>query len=112
MTTDTVLPLAVTDYFTRMDAADTVGIIDLFTPDAVVTDDGRSHHGHHEITRWLDTAASEYTFTSTRLSSHTRGDTVTVTTRLEGDFPGGVVDLRNIFTLTTGGQISNLLITV
>jgi len=112
MTPTNTLPATITDYFTRMDGADKAGIIDLFTPAAVVTDDGRSYRGQDEIARWLGTAASEYTVTTTRLSTESLGDTITVTTRLEGDFPGGVVDLRNIFTLDASGLISSLLITV
>lgn len=112
MTTDTVLPLAINDYFIRMDGADKLAVIDLFTPLAVVTDDGRSYQGHAEITTWLGAAASEYTYTSTRLATQRVGDTVIVTTRLEGNFPGGTVDLRNVFTLDASGLISRLLITV
>ena len=106
------LPTAVAGYFALIDGADKRGIIDLFSPDAVVTDDGRSYRGRGEITRWLGTAASEYTVTSTRLSVESAGGVVTVTTRLEGNFPGGIVDLRNIFTLDAAGLITSLQITV
>ncbi|ANP74472.1 nuclear transport factor 2 family protein [Cryobacterium arcticum] len=112
MTPTTALPAAVTTYFTRMDAAEKRDIIDLFTADAVVTDDGHSYRGRDQIAAWLAAAASEYTVTTTRLSTEVVGETVTVTTRLEGNFPGGLVDLRNIFALDTAGLIESLLITV
>lgn len=112
MTSNTVLPTAVAEYFVLMDSANKRGVVDLFTADAVVTDDGRSYRGRAQITTWLDTAASEYTVTSTRLSAEIAAGTVTVTTRLEGDFPGGVVDLRNIFELDASGLIRSALITV
>lgn len=112
MTILTDLPTAITDYFTLLNAADKRATINVLTPDAVVTDDGKTYRGRDEILRWLSTAASEYTVTTTRLSAESSGDTVTVTTRLEGDFPGGLVDLRNIFTLHDSGLIESMLITV
>jgi hypothetical protein len=108
----TALPTTVAAYFTLMNGADKRGIIDLFTPTAVVTDDGRSYRGRAEISGWLGAAASEYTYTTTRLSVATESGSITVTTRLEGDFPGGIVDLRNIFTLDAAGLIESVLITV
>ena len=108
----TVLPATVAAYFTLMDGGDKRDIIDLFSPTAVVTDDGRSYRGRAEIIGWLGAAASEYTFTSTRLSVAIEGGSLTVTTRLEGDFPGGIVDLRNIFTPDAAGLIESVLITV
>lgn len=112
MAPTTALPAAVTAYFTLIDSADKSGIVDLFTADAVVTDDGRSYRGRDQITAWLDTAASEYTVTTTRLSTEVVGGVVTVTTRLEGNFPGGIVDLRNIFEVDTQGLLTSVLITV
>ena len=112
MTPSTALPAAVTAYFTLMDTTEKRDIVDLFTADAVVTDDGRSYRGRGQIAAWLDTAASEYTVTSTRLSAEVVGGTITVTTRLEGNFPGGIVDLRNIFALDASGLFESLLITV
>jgi ketosteroid isomerase-like protein len=112
MTTLTDLPTAITEYFALLNGADKRATIDVFTPDAVVTDDGKTYRGLVEILDWLGTAASEYTVTTTRLSAESSGDTVTVTTRLEGNFPGGIVDLRNIFTLDGSGLISGVVITV
>ena len=93
------LPTAVTDYFTLMAGADKRATIDVFTPDARVADDGQTYAGRDEILGWLSTAASEYTVTTTRLGAETAGDTVTVSIRLDGNFPGGTVNLRNVFTL-------------
>ena len=112
MTIEIELPAAITAYFARLNDADKRAAINVFSPDAVVTDDGHTYRGREGILRWLGSAASEYSFTSTRLSTRITGATVTVTTRLEGNFPGGIIDLRNIFTLDAAGLITSLLITV
>lgn len=104
------LPTAVTGYFTLMEGADKRATIDVFHPDARVTDDGQTYLGRPEILRWLSGAASEYTVTSTRLGAEAAGDTATVIIRLDGNFPGGTVILRNVFTLSPAGLISTLTI--
>ena len=108
--TDT-LPTTVTDYVAHRDAGEKRLTLGLFAPAAVVTDDGHSYTGRAEILVWLSTAASEYSYTSTRLGTETTTDGVIVTERLEGDFPGGVVDLRSVFRLDTEtGLIESLTI--
>jgi hypothetical protein len=105
------LPTTVTDYFAHRDVAEKNATIELFTPAAVVIDDGHSYTGRAEILAWLSTAASEYSYTSTRLGTETTADGVIVTERLEGDFPGGVVDLRSDFRLDAEtGLIESLTI--
>ncbi|HEY0118957.1 MAG TPA: nuclear transport factor 2 family protein [Cellulomonas sp.] len=110
MDINTHVPSAVREYFTRMDSSDKAQAIDVFTPDARVQDDGHSYRGHAEILGWLTGAASEYTFTSTWLSAQATENTATVVIRLEGSFPGGVVDLRYVFATTPDGRISALSI--
>ena len=89
----TELPTPVTRYLDQP-------AIDQFTDDAVVTDEGRTHVGRDAVAAWLSRSASEYTFTTT-FTGATRDDDdhVAVTQHLEGDFPGGVVDLTYRFTL-------------
>jgi hypothetical protein len=73
-------------------------------------DDGKEFHGTDEIRSWLTTAASEWTFTRTLVSAALVDDeTWLVVNHLEGNFPGGVVDLRYKFTLI-GDLISELVI--
>ncbi|TFD93359.1 nuclear transport factor 2 family protein [Cryobacterium lactosi] len=100
----------VSEYFARMAGPDKKAGIGLFAPESRVTDDGRTYSGPSEILGWLGAAASEFDYTTRVLSTEVAGDTVTVTTRLEGNFPGGVVDLRHVFTLNAAGQIATLLI--
>ena len=68
-----------------------------------VADDGQEYQGSEEIRGWLATAASEYTFTRTlvRAVALAPGRWLVVN-HLEGNFPGGVVDLRYEFAFTDG----------
>ncbi|MFC5804097.1 hypothetical protein [Streptomyces formicae] len=60
-----------------------------------MTDEDRTHSGTAEIEAWLDNAAGECTFTTTLTGAQQRdADHYVATQRLEGDFPGGVADLR------------------
>lgn len=106
-----LLPTAVADYFDYLDGTDKPAAIVTFAPNAVVTDDGHRYAGRDEILGWLGTAASEYTVTSTRLGVQRTVGGVVVTVHLEGDFPGGVVDLRNRFAVDVAtGLILSLTI--
>ncbi|QPG72681.1 nuclear transport factor 2 family protein [Mycolicibacterium mucogenicum DSM 44124] len=80
-----------------------------FTTDAVVTDEGRDYTGRDEIGAWLTASAGEYTYTSEFTGATTTDTTIDVVQHLEGDFPGGVVDLHFRFTLD-GASISRLVI--
>jgi hypothetical protein len=97
------LPEAVTRYLDDRDKS-------AFTDDAVVTDDGHTHTGIAAVEKWLARAASEYTYT-VELTGAQRIDAANylLTTHLEGDFPGGQVDLRHRLTIHDG-LIKNLTI--
>jgi ketosteroid isomerase-like protein len=94
------LPTAITTYLTAHNARDVDGAIASYAPDAAVTDEGRTHHGTAEIRAWLTGAAAQYSYT-TELIAATQLDQerFDVVQHLEGDFPGGVVDLHYRFTL-------------
>ena len=95
------LPEIIRQYFDAHDRRDTDTALLTFATDAVVHDDGQEHLGHNEIRTWLSSASARYTFTRT-LTGVTALDAHTwlVTNHLEGDFPGGVVDLQYRFTLS------------
>ncbi|GAB2597600.1 nuclear transport factor 2 family protein [Microlunatus antarcticus] len=101
---------AVTTYFALMEGPDKLRVIDVFTPDAVVVDDGRTYRGRDAVRTWLTGAASEFTTTSTRLSAEQAGTTATVVVLLEGDFPGGRVELTHTFELGPDGLVRALSI--
>jgi len=106
----TAVPEVITRYQDAHDRHDTDVALSAFAPEAVVLDDGKEFHGSAEISTWLTTAAAEYTYTRTLVSAETTdNDTWLVVNHLEGDFPGGVVDLRYRFALR-GDLISELVI--
>ena len=107
---DAELPHAVATYLAAHRAKDAGTASEQFTEAAVVVDDGHTHTGRAEIDAWLGRSSSEYTYTTTLLRSgrldaaHYRA-----VQRLEGNFPGGVVDLCYSFALQDG-TISELVI--
>ncbi|MFC9846350.1 nuclear transport factor 2 family protein [Streptomyces sp. NPDC060223] len=94
------LPEVVTRYLTAHRARDTATAITAFTDNATVTDDGETHEGAASIEHWLSRTATEFTFTTQLIGAHrTDASHYTATQHLEGDFPGGTVDLHYRFTL-------------
>ncbi|HEY3673068.1 MAG TPA: nuclear transport factor 2 family protein [Acidimicrobiia bacterium] len=93
-------PDVVDRYLEAQDRRDTEAAISTFAADAHVLDDGNDYPGLDAIRAWLTRAASAFTYTRTFLDAHEDAANVwVVRNRLEGDFPGGVVDLRYRFTL-------------
>lgn len=104
------LPATITTYLIAHRTRDVDAAVAQFTPDAAVTDEGRTYHGPDEIRGWLSRAGSEYSYT-TELTAAARVDDrhFDAVQHLEGDFPGGVVDLHYRFTLRDG-SIAGLVI--
>lgn len=97
------LPQAVTRFLAAHRLHDSAAQLANFTQDATVTDDGSTHSGIDAVERWLNRTAGEYTYTIEPTSVDETSDReYTVTQRLEGDFPGGIVDLNFRFTLRDG----------
>jgi hypothetical protein len=94
------VPDVVTRYFTLHDDRDIDAIIALFTDDATVLDEGQTYRGTAEIRDWQTGAASKYTYSTTILDTESlpTGD-YRVKARLEGNFPGGTVELKFDFAL-------------
>ena len=85
------------------DQRDTDGALDTFTPGAIVADDGQTYRGRVEIRDWLSRASVRFTYTRTLIdTAEVDNNTWLVTNRLEGDFPGGLVDLRYRFVISEG----------
>ena len=96
----TELPEIITSYLTAHQARDLDAAISCYAPDASVTDEGRSYTGAEEIRAWLGRSASEYTYTIEMTGAAAFDDNhYDVTHHLEGNFPGGQVDLHFRFTL-------------
>lgn len=79
-------------------------------PAAVVVDDGRTFRGTEEISGFLRHAGAEFRYTTELVGARRTDDSRwVVTQRLEGDFPGGVVELDHRFTLA-GGLVAELVV--
>ena len=104
------LPELINQYLVARGEHDLEATAAVFAPDAAVTDEGHRYHGRDEIRGWLARSGSEYNYTTT-VTAATKIDDAhfTVVQHLEGDFPGGVVDLQFHFTLR-GKEISELVI--
>ncbi|MFG1905694.1 nuclear transport factor 2 family protein [Kribbella sp. NPDC048928] len=105
------LPEAVMRFLREADPQHKANAHDLlaaFATDATVVDNEHSYTGHDEIHRWREAEMSKYTYTVMATHVEKFDDTrYVVTNRLEGDFPGGVVDIIYRFTLA-GDLITRL----
>jgi ketosteroid isomerase-like protein len=108
--TPTDLSPHINAYFELMDTRDTARIVEVFTPDAVVHDDGHSYQGHDAIRNWITGPASEYSTTATWISARQSSARAEAAILLEGDFPGGRVELHYTFEQAVDGLITDLTI--
>jgi hypothetical protein len=94
------LPEVITTYLKAHQDRDLDDAVGSYLPDATVTDEGRTYHGHDEIRAWLSRSASEYTYTiELTRAEKLDDDRYDVTHHLEGNFPGGQADLHFRFTI-------------
>jgi ketosteroid isomerase-like protein len=102
------VPDVITRYFTAAEAGDDDALVACFTDDAEVSDEDRTWRGRADIRQWREDVATAYEYTLQVLGADPDGDDrYIVRTHLEGNFPGGKVDLAYRFTLR-GGLISAL----
>ena len=96
--------------YVELDPRDVDGFVALFSDDATVVDEGETYHGLAEIRAWRTGPAIKYTYATEVLDREDKGaGRYLVTARLTGNFPGGTVDLRCDFTVTSD-LISGLVI--
>ncbi|MDT0448590.1 nuclear transport factor 2 family protein [Streptomyces hesseae] len=101
--TPNTLPEVITRYLTAHRAHDTASAITAFTREATVIDDGNTYEGTEAIRGWLNRSATEFTYTIHLTGAQQTDATHYIATHhLEGDFPGGTIDLRYRFTLRDG----------
>jgi hypothetical protein len=105
------LPEAITTYLDARASTEPSDPIAVFADDARVTDEDKSYVGRPAIAEWIHRSSTEYEFTTTFLSAEQDGRDYIVTNRLDGNFPGNTIDLRNRFTLhPANGLIVSLTI--
>ena len=104
----TSAPDVITRYFAAQAARDFDTLVTSFADDAVVIDAGQTRRGANESRAWRENVASAYEYTTALLGVETAGAGKYVArVHLEGNFPGGTVDLRYQFTVD-GDRIRRL----
>ncbi|MEN0084437.1 MAG: nuclear transport factor 2 family protein [Leifsonia sp.] len=104
------LPAPVRRYLDARRARSSASLSSVFAPDARVVDEDAEHLGLAAVEEWFRASGSEYTYTTTYLRQTADApDRWTVVAHLEGDFPGGEVDLHHRFRLA-GDRIADLVI--
>jgi ketosteroid isomerase-like protein len=106
------LPPVISEYLAASDRGDAEAVVRCFAQDAVVVDEGRQWRGTAAIRRWRATVATAYQYTVQVTGAEARGEADgaerhDVHVHLEGNFPGGQVDLTDRFALR-GGRIASL----
>ncbi len=101
------LPTIIADYIAASDSGNVDAIIVCFADDAVVVDESQEWRGRPGIREWRERVANAYEYTVEVRSTVPRGQVDglaghDVYTHLEGNFPGGTVDLTNRFGLRNG----------
>jgi hypothetical protein len=101
------LPAIICEYLAASDRRDVDAVVGCFTEDAVVVDEDREWRGHDGIRQWRESVATAYEYTvevraAAALSDVDGVERHDVYTHLEGNFPGGTVDLTNRFGLHDG----------
>ena len=105
-----MVPQAISMYQAAHDRRDVPTALAQFTADASVVDDGRTFEGIIGVESFLRNAGSEYTYTRTLVAAEeTSPDCWRIINHLEGNFPGGQVDLSYEFHIKDG-LIARLII--
>ena len=103
----TSLPTIISDYMAASDSRNVDALVACFTDDAVVIDEDQEWRGQPRIREWRERVATAYEYTVDVRDAVPRGqvdglERHDVYTHLEGNFPGGTVDLTNRFDLRDG----------
>jgi ketosteroid isomerase-like protein len=102
------LPAAVRGFVDGWQSGDANKVEELFTQDAVVTDEGHTHRGKDEIRTWIRDTIDLFSTTLTFLRGREVDGMVGASYRLKGNFPGGVVELEYQFHLNDEGRVVQL----
>ena len=115
MTTPTIiqpdqLPATIRGFLAAHAARDADTALRAFSADRRGRRPGQTFRGTDEVLGFLRDAGAEFTYTTELIGAQRIDDAHWVATnRLEGDFPGGVAELRYRFTMD-GDSIAELVI--
>ena len=98
------LPTVISDYLAASDRGDLDALVACFTDDAVVLDEDQEWRGQAGLRQWREKVANAYEYTVEVRGAAEQGSVDGVQrhdvhTHLEGNFPGGTVDLTFRFGL-------------
>jgi ketosteroid isomerase-like protein len=98
------LPIVISDYLEASDRGDLDALVACFTDDAVVLDEDQEWRGQAGIRQWRQKVANAYEYTVEVRGAAEQGSVDGVQrhdvhAHLEGNFPGGTVDLTFRFGL-------------
>ncbi len=82
-----------------MNAHDSVAFIPCFAPEAVVEDEGHTHHGTSEIKAWIEAAFAKYQPVLEVASVTETATGAVITGSVSGTFPGSPVVLNYHLTI-------------
>ena len=102
------LPPAIAAFFQAHNTGHTDDFNNLFTADALVSDEEHQYRGP-AIKEWLDGAIAKCRPTAAITDLAQAGDQTIATAQVSGTFPGSPIQLRYTFTLHHG-QIATLTI--
>jgi len=103
------LPAPLQTYFEADKAGGETAPLSAFAPDAVVTDEGRTHIGHDAIAAWWRAARAQYGHTAEPCAVREEQGQTLVRARVSGRFPGSPAILTFAFRIADG-KISALRI--
>ena len=105
------LPSPIQTYFDADERNDGDALVQVFSPDAVVKDEGQSYAGRQAIDAWWREAKAKYQHVIEPLDGITVMDDVTrVRAKVTGQFPGSPAIINFAFRLS-GDQIAELDLT-
>lgn len=93
------LPEPIETYFAVSNGADIARLSSCFSADAIVIDEGDTHHGLQAIRSWQHDARQKFSYFVELLHVERDNQRVTVLTRVAGEFPGSPVQLNHVFQL-------------
>jgi hypothetical protein len=101
------IPTIISEYLHAADRGDVDAVVACFVNDATVFDEDREWLGHAEIRQWRTQVATVYEYTvevrgAVGLGTTDGVERHDVYIHLEGNFPGGAVDLTYRFGLRDG----------
>ena len=97
------LPSPIQAYFDADARCDGEALIQVFAPDAVVRDEGRSHAGRHAIDTWWHAVKAKYQHAIEPLDVRPTEDVTSVRARITEQFPGSPAILTFTFQLEGRG---------